>query len=62
MQATLPADAAMFPACPFSGANAFSQDVQSELLGFIGANALKGWIKHPHKAKPGYTPLEVYKK
>ena len=25
-------------------------------------NALKGWIKHPHTAKPGYTPLEVYKK
>ena len=35
---------------------------RAELLGFAGANALKGWIKHPHKAKPGYTPLEVYKK
>ena len=53
---------AMFPACPFSGANAFSQDAQNQLLGFAGANALNGWIKHPHKAKPGYTPLEVYKK
>ena len=53
----------MFTACPFSGANAFSQDAQrDELLGFAGANALKGWIKHPHKAKAGYTPLEVYEK
>jgi hypothetical protein len=52
----------MFPACPFSGANAFSQDAQTELLGFAGANALNGWIKHPHKARAGYTPLEVYKK
>jgi hypothetical protein len=62
VQSTLPADSAMFPACPFSGANAFSQDAQTELLGFAGANALNGWIKHPHKAKAGYTPLEVYKK
>ena len=62
VQNTLPADSGMFPACPFAGANAFSQDAQTQLLGFAGANALKGWIKHPHKAKPGITPLEVYKK
>ena len=30
------------------------------MLGFIGENALKGWVKHPHPAKPGYTPLEVF--
>ena len=57
VQATLPADAAVFAACPFAGANAFSRDAQLELVGFAGANALKGWIKHPHKAKAGYTPL-----
>ena len=34
----------------------------TRVRGFTGANALKGWIKYPHKAKPGYTPLEVYKK
>jgi parallel beta helix pectate lyase-like protein len=62
VQNTLPADPAMFPACPFSGANAFSQDTQNELLGFAGANALKGWIRHPHKPKPGYRALEVYEK
>jgi hypothetical protein len=62
VRSTLPADGSMFPACPFGGANAFSQDAQNELFTFAGANALKGWIEHPHKAKPGYTPLEVYEK
>ena len=62
VQATLPADGSTFAACPFDGANAFSSDAQGQLLGFAGANALNGWVKHPHKAKPGYTPLEVYKK
>jgi Pectinesterase len=62
VQTTLPADASKFPACPFAGPNAFSQDAQNEMVGFTGAAALKGWIKYPHKAKAGYTPLEVYKK
>jgi len=62
VQSTLPADGSMFTACPFSGANAFSQDAQNELVGFAGASALMGWIRHPHKARPGYTPLEVYEK
>jgi hypothetical protein len=62
VQATLPADGAVFAACPFSGANGFSQDAQNQLLGFAGPSALDGWIKHPHKAKAGHTPLEVYEK
>ena len=62
VQNTLPADGSVYASCPFSGANAFSQDAQTELVGYAGPNALKGWIKHPHKAKAGYTPLEVYKK
>jgi hypothetical protein len=60
VQTTDPADAAFFPACPFSGANPFSADQQSHLLSFAGAAALNGWFKHPHKPKPGFTPLEVY--
>ena len=24
------------------------------MLGFAGENALNGWVKHPHPAKPGY--------
>ena len=30
------------------------------MLGWIGEGALNGWKKHPHPAKPGYTPLEVF--
>lgn len=62
VRTTLPADGSVFTGCPFSGPNAFSKAAQDELVGFAGANALKGWIKHPHKAKPGFTPLEVYRR
>jgi hypothetical protein len=55
---TFPADRSTFAGC--GGANAFSQSVQDQMTGFIGENALKGWDKHPHPAKPGYTPLEVF--
>ena len=60
VQATLPADPAAFPACPFGGANRFDSAVQGELLGYAGANAVNGWIRHPHKARKGVAPLEVY--
>jgi hypothetical protein len=62
VQVMSPGDAGMYPACPFTGNNAFSSDAQGELLGFAGENALKGWAKHPHSTQPGITPLEVYKK
>jgi hypothetical protein len=62
VERTLPAEPAMFPACPFDGANAFSQDAQDHLFGFAGANAVNGWVRHPHKARRGYEPLEVYEK
>jgi hypothetical protein len=55
-------DASMYPACPFAGANAFSSGTQSELLGYTGENALKGWVKHPHKPRSDAKPLEVFKK
>jgi hypothetical protein len=55
---TFPADRSTFGVC--SGPNPFSADAQGGMLGFIGENALKGWNKHPHPAKQGYTPLEVF--
>ena len=61
IQATLPADGSTFATCPFGGANAFSQDVQNQLLAFIGAGGLNGWVRHPHAARPGFEPLELYK-
>jgi hypothetical protein len=58
VSSTFPADRSTFGVC--AGPNPFSKSVQDGMLGFIGENALKGWSKHPHPAKPGYTPLEVF--
>jgi len=30
------------------------------MLTWTGEGALSAWNKHPHPAKPGFTPLEVY--
>ena len=60
VQVLQPADPAMFPACPFDGANAFSQDAQNALVGRAGPNAVNGWVRHPHKPRAGVQPLEVY--
>ena len=58
VNSTFPADGSTFAGC--GGPNAFSPSVQAQMLGFTGENALKGWVKHPHPAKAGYTPLEVF--
>ena len=31
------------------------------MLSWIAENALAHWKKHEHPAKPGFTPLEVFK-
>jgi hypothetical protein len=56
--ATFPADRSTFAGC--GGANLFDKSVQDAMLGFVGEGALNAWVKHPHPAKPGYTPLEVF--
>jgi Periplasmic copper-binding protein (NosD) len=61
VRVTLPADPAFFPACPFTGANPFSQDQQNQLLPWEGEGAVAGWIRSPHRGKPGIRPLELYK-
>ena len=55
---TFPADRSTFGVC--SGANPFRADVQQQMIGFIGENAVKAWKKHEHPPKRGYTPLEVF--
>jgi len=61
--ATVPADGSTFAACPFQGANAFNAAAQGEAFGWAGDTTHeKFWIKHPHAAKKGYTPLEHYQK
>src|SRR3954447_1611445 len=54
-----PADGSTFAGC--AGANAFSHQVQDAMVAFIGENARNGWNEHPHPAKRGYTPLEIFK-
>jgi hypothetical protein len=61
VQALLPADGSTFATCPFGGANAFSKDVQDQLVAFSGKGALSGWVKRPHPARKGFEPLELYK-
>lgn len=57
---TIPAGGSTFAPCPFSGANAFDQNAQVQMIGLAGNAAVGSWIRHPHAAKPGYEPLEIY--
>jgi hypothetical protein len=57
---TIPAGGSTFVPCPFSGANTFDQDAQLQMIALAGKAAVSAWIKHPHAAKPGYEPLEIY--
>jgi hypothetical protein len=58
VSSNFPTDGSTFAGC--GGPNAFSKSVQDAMLGFTGKNALTGWAKHPHPAKAGYAPLEVF--
>jgi hypothetical protein len=60
VQVTLPDNPGLFPACPFSGANTFDPDAQSRIVGLAGPAAVNGWVRHPHKPRPGVRPLELY--
>jgi hypothetical protein len=38
-----------------------NDDARSEMLQIsLDEDREKYWVKHPHAAKPGYTPLEHY--
>ena len=58
---TIPANGSTLAPCPFTGANAFDQAIQTELFTFAGEAAVAKWIQHPHAPKPGFEPLELYK-
>jgi hypothetical protein len=58
---TVPADGSTFAACPFSGANTSSDSAFGEMVAWAGDDTHeKYWIKHPHQAIEGFTPLEHY--
>jgi hypothetical protein len=58
---TVPADASTMTACPFSGANAFSGDVQKQLIDWALDGTHEAFlVKHDHAPQAGVTPLEHY--
>jgi hypothetical protein len=58
---TVPADASTMPACPFTGANAFSADVQKQLIDWALDGTHEAFlVKHDHAPQPGITPLDHY--
>jgi hypothetical protein len=58
---TVPANAATFAACPFSGANAFDGNVQGELVKWALDGTHETFLtQHPHAAQAGVQPLFHY--
>jgi hypothetical protein len=61
VQTTVPADASTMPACPFTGPNAFSADVQKQLIDWALDGTHEAYlIRHDHAPQAGLTPLERY--
>jgi hypothetical protein len=57
----VPADSSTMPACPFTGANAFSADVQKQLIDWALDGTHEAFLlKHDHVAQAGVTPLDHY--
>jgi hypothetical protein len=59
---TIPADGSTLSACPFTGANPFSQPAKDQMLALAGEASVAAWIRHPHAPKDGFEPLELYTK
>jgi hypothetical protein len=56
----IPDDNRTFAPCPFTGANAFDSQLDSEAIGWLYDPPGAHWVRHDHAAKPGYTPLEEW--
>ncbi len=59
--ATVPTDGSTFAACPFSGANAFSQAAQLHALDWTvnAPNHDEFWVRKPQQPIKGVKPLEI---
>jgi hypothetical protein len=53
---------AQFVACPFSGQNTVNPEGIPTVLKWSVDPQETHWIKHPHAAQAGYSPLEHYVK
>jgi plastocyanin len=61
VRSTFPADGSTFAACPFGGANTFDAKAQQQAASWaIDPDHEKDWVRGPHVAKAGVTPLEHY--
>jgi Right handed beta helix region len=57
----IPADGSTQPMCPFTGANSFSQDTQTEMINWaLDPTHTSYFLVHPHAPIAGLTPLETY--
>jgi hypothetical protein len=54
----IPADNHTMVACPFTGANAYDADLDTQVAHWVVDAPGAHWVRHDHTAKPGYTPLE----
>jgi hypothetical protein len=58
---TVPANAATFAPCPFTGANAFDGTAQGELIQWAIDGTHEAFlVKNGHAPQAGITPLEHY--
>ena len=58
-----PADGSTFAPCPFSGTNTFNKPPQDQAVSWaLAPDHEAAWQRHPHAAKAGYTPLEIWTK
>jgi Periplasmic copper-binding protein (NosD) len=55
---SIPEDKHTFANCPFTGQNAFDQQLDSLVIGWVADPPGAHWVRHDHAAKPGYNPLE----
>jgi hypothetical protein len=59
---TTPSDGSTFAACPFSGANAFSDQTEQDVVTWaLDPTHEAYWVKGAHVRKAGFVPLEDYR-
>jgi hypothetical protein len=58
----IPADNATFAPCPHTGANAYNSALDDMAIKWVTDPTGSHWVRHPHAAKPGYNPLEIWTK
>jgi hypothetical protein len=58
----IPDDNHTFATCPFTAANAYDQNLDSQVIAWVFDPPGAHWVRHDHVAKAGYNPLEIWDK